>query len=159
MRFVFLALLLGNLGWFAWAQWLAPGPSATASAGVAAAPPRAAPVGSGRIQLVGEAAADDPARVAQSGAAGAGPQCLAVGPFRDAAAVTAAVQYFERHGHAPRVRPGAAFWIEIRVEAPVSPGQTPRALFWEHPDLTTTEQTAMGDPEAWQFAPCEPSAG
>jgi hypothetical protein len=115
------------------------------------------PVGSGRIQLVGEAAADEPARAAPPGAAA--PQCLAVGPFRDAAAVTAAVEYFERHGHAPRVRPGAAYWIEIRVETPVSAGQTPRALFWEHADLTTTEQAVMGDPEAWQFAPCEPQAG
>jgi hypothetical protein len=153
MKILFLMLLLGNLGWFAWSQWLAP--AARAEGGAAPARARAAPVGAGRIQLVGEAGAEDSPRAA---AAAGLPQCLAVGPFRDAAAVGAALEYFERHGHAPRVRPGPEFWVEIRVDAPVAPDQTPRALFWEHPDMTTTEHAAMGDPEAWRFAPCEPQA-
>lgn len=158
MKIAFLALLLANLGWFAWSQWLAPRPAASGTA--AAAVPRAAAVGAGRIQLVGEASGDEVARAATPGAAqAAGPQCVAVGPFGDAGAVSAALEYFERHGHAPRVRPGPAYWIEIRVETPVSPGQTPRALFWEHVDLTTTEQAAMGDPAAWRFEACEPQAG
>jgi len=153
MKTIFLALLLVNLGWFAWAQWLAP--AVAAEAGAASARVRATPVGAGRIQLVGEAGVDDPARAAADPAS---PQCLAVGPFRDAAAVGAALAYLERHGHAPRVRPGPEFWIEIRVETPVAPGSAPRALFWQHPDMTTAEHAEMGDPEAWRFAPCEPQA-
>jgi hypothetical protein len=151
MKRVFLALLLANLGWFAWAQWLAP----AGAAGPAAAPSRAAPVGAGRIQLVGEAGAEETAR---AGPAPGSPQCVAVGPFRDAAAVSAALEYLERHGHAPRARPGPEYWLEIRVETPLAPGQTPRALFWEHSDMTTAEHSAIGDPEAWQFGPCEPQA-
>ncbi len=151
MKRVFLALLLANLGWFAWAQWLAP----AGAAGLAAAPSRAAPVGAGRIQLVGESVMEDPVR---AGSAGAVPQCVAVGPFGDAAAVSAALEYLERHGHAPRVRPGPEYWIEIRVETPLAPGQTPRALFWEHSDMTTAEHSAMGDPGTWRFGACEPRA-
>lgn len=53
-----------------------------------------------------------------------------------------------------RQRPGTVFWLDIRIDSPIAPGQTPQSLFWPGDVAAPTEGAGLGDPARWEFTPC-----
>lgn len=136
MRALGLALLLANVLFFAWSQWLA--------SDAPSAPPSAAPVDVPKLVLASEAdvpssearpAADAPRRIAESPpapsvpAAAASPadsaelltgvaRCVSIGPFRDLAEATQGSAALRGTGHDPRTRVAegevwAGLWVHL----------------------------------------------
>ncbi len=122
MRLLFLLLLLANLAFFAWKQWLAPTSTATPAASAAldvprillagespppAAPP--APTADGSIDPSGSAEPSAPAgevaAVAQSASDTAATRCVSVGPLTDLEAAARVTRVLVDLGYSPRQRP------------------------------------------------------
>ncbi len=53
-----------------------------------------------------------------------------------------------------RQRPGAVFWLDLTLDSPLAPGQTPQSLFWPGGVEAPAEGAGMGDPARWEFTPC-----
>jgi hypothetical protein len=53
-----------------------------------------------------------------------------------------------------RQRPGAVFWLDLTLDSPLEPGQTPQSLFWPGGVEAPAEVAGMGDPARWEFTPC-----
>ena len=53
-----------------------------------------------------------------------------------------------------RQRPGAVFWLDLTLDSPLEPGQTPQSLFWPGGVEAPAEGAGMGDPARWEFTPC-----
>lgn len=109
MRVLFLALLLANLLYMGWAQWIdVPGP-----------PPASSIAGLPRLTLVKELPADKRVALARKMAlAAAPPQCVSVGPFDDAAVVARAAALLEAKSFQPQQRAAESaairrFWVYL----------------------------------------------
>lgn len=114
MRAVLLVLLLLNLAFFAWAQWLAPGDEA--------ALPVSPKVNAPQLQLANEARADQPTT---------GGRCVTVGPFptTELAARARATLTDSGYDSVPRevqTRDVDGFWVFL--EAPTSAAAEKRLL-------------------------------
>ena len=98
---VVLALVLANLGYFAWRIWIAPPAAGSVPwrAPGAESVPAALPAGMGTIDLAGEARDDLPAAVPAAPL----PVCLQVGPFAEPIATAAALIEIRSRGFAPTV--------------------------------------------------------
>ena len=98
---VVLALVLANLGYFAWRIWIAPPAAGSVPwrAPGAVSVPAALPAGMGAIDLAGEARDDLPAAVPAAPL----PVCLQVGPFAEPIATAAALIEIRSRGFAPTV--------------------------------------------------------
>ena len=98
---VVLALVLANLGYFAWRIWIAPPAAGSVPwrAPGAVSVPAALPAGMGTIDLAGEARDDLPAAVPAAPL----PVCLQVGPFAEPIATAAALIEIRSRGFAPTV--------------------------------------------------------
>ncbi len=94
VRVVALALLLANLLYFAWAEWIGvPAPPATSS--IAGLP---------RLALVSDLPPAERAALAKKMAPAAPPVCVAVGPFEDPAIAAKAAALLQAKSFAPRQR-------------------------------------------------------
>ena len=114
MRALLLVLLLANLAFFAWAQWLAPGD--------AAALPVSPKVNAPQLQLASEAASPAP---------GVGDRCVTVGPFptNELAARARATLTDSGYSSVPReetTRSVDGFWVFL--EAPATEAAERRLL-------------------------------
>ncbi len=98
---VVLALVLANLGYFAWRIWIAPPAAGSVPwrAPGAVSVPAALPAGMGAIDLAGEARDDLPAAVPAAPL----PVCLQLGPFAEPIATAAALIEIRSRGFAPTV--------------------------------------------------------
>ncbi len=98
---VVLALVLANLGYFAWRIWIAPPAAGSVPwrAPGAVSVPAALPAGLGTIDLAGEARDDLPAAVPAAPL----PVCLQVGPFAEPIATAEALIEIRSRGFAPTV--------------------------------------------------------
>ena len=98
---VVLALVLANLGYFAWRIWIAPPAAGSVPwrAPGAVSVPAALPAGMGTIDLAGEARDDLPAAVPAAPL----PVCLQLGPFAEPIATAAALIEIRSRGFAPTV--------------------------------------------------------
>ncbi len=98
---VVLALVLANLGYFAWRIWIAPPAAGSVPwrAPGAVSVPAALPAGMGTIDLAGEARDDLPAAVPAAPL----PVCLQVGPFAEPIATAEALIEIRSRGFAPTV--------------------------------------------------------
>ncbi len=111
MRLAFFALLLLNLAYFAWAQWIdAPRP-APVNQSIAHLP---------RLKLVDELPpAERPqAHTAQKTSLSAAASCLSVGPFADRASSAEAAAVLDRGGFQPHERaeqgaPSQSYWVYV----------------------------------------------
>ncbi|MBK7252043.1 MAG: SPOR domain-containing protein [Gammaproteobacteria bacterium] len=100
MRTLFLALLLANLAFFAWARWLAP---STDDATISA------PLSVPKIMLAGERRAS-PMVVAAAGPGG--PRCVSVGPFATAGHAASAAKILGSGALGTRERSESATLVE-----------------------------------------------
>lgn len=98
---VVLALVLANLGYFAWRIWIAPPAAGSVPwrAPGAVSVPAALPAGMGTIDLAGEALDDLPAAVPAAPL----PVCLQLGPFAEPIATAEALIEIRSRGFAPTV--------------------------------------------------------
>lgn len=98
---VVLALVLANLGYFAWRIWIAPPAAGSVPwrAPGAVSVPAALPAGMGAIDLAGEARDDLSAAVPAAPL----PVCLQLGPFAEPIATAAALIEIRSRGFAPTV--------------------------------------------------------
>ncbi len=98
---VVLALVLANLGYFAWRIWIAPPAAGSVPwrAPGAVSVPAALPAGMGAIDLAGEARDDLPAAVPAAPV----PVCLQLGPFAEPIATAEALIEIRSRGFAPTV--------------------------------------------------------
>lgn len=98
---VVLALVLANLGYFAWRIWIAPPAAGSVPwrAPGAVSVPAALPAGMGTIDLAGEVRDDLPAAVPAAPL----PVCLQLGPFAEPIATAAALIEIRSRGFAPTV--------------------------------------------------------
>ena len=98
---VVLALVLANLGYFAWRIWIAPPAAGSVPwrAPGAVSVPAALPAGMGTIDLAGEARDDLPAAVPAAPV----PVCLQLGPFAEPIATAEALIEIRSRGFAPTV--------------------------------------------------------
>jgi hypothetical protein len=98
---VVLALVLANLGYFAWRIWIAPPAAGSVPwrAPGAVSVPAALPAGMGTIDLAGEARDDLPAAVPAAPL----PVCLQLGPFAEPIATAEALIEIRSRGFAPTV--------------------------------------------------------
>jgi len=134
VRAAFLALLLVNLAFLAWAEWIdvpVPPPNAIAhlprlrlAAGAGARGPD-----SSAAPITHSLAATTPA--SQPAGAAFAAQCVSVGPFKSAAAATQATQRLGAGDLSPRQRvvhspPKRWYWVYL--SGPVSTSQTTRML-------------------------------
>lgn len=116
LRLVVVLLLLANIGYFAWAGWVAPTPVSAA--------PTPAPVAP-RLAFATEVEASSPPAVAEAPEAGL--RCVSIGPFFDVTDVARASMSLRALGLPPRQRAAegpvwAGFWVALdniatRVEA------------------------------------------
>ena len=102
---VVLALVLANLGYFAWRLWIAPPAAGSVPwrAPGAVSVPAALPAGMGAIDLAGEVRDDLPATIPAAMPAAPLPVCLQVGPFAEPIATAAALIEIRSRGFAPTV--------------------------------------------------------
>ncbi|HEX8755619.1 MAG TPA: hypothetical protein VF745_04735 [Steroidobacteraceae bacterium] len=109
MRVLFFALLLANLLYMGWAEWI----------DVPAPPPASSIAGLPRLTLVKELPADKRAALAKKMAlAAAPPQCVSVGPFDDAAVAGQAAALLKTKSFAPQQRAAESpairrFWVYL----------------------------------------------
>lgn len=98
---VVLALVLANLGYFAWRIWIAPPAAGSVPwrAPGAVSVPAALPAGMGTIDLAGEVRDDLPAAITAAPL----PVCLQLGPFAEPIATAAALIEIRSRGFAPTV--------------------------------------------------------
>ena len=109
MRVAFFALLLANLLYMGWAEWIdVPGP-----------PPRSSIAGLPHLTLVSELPADKRAALAKKIALEAAPpECVSVGPFNDPAIASRAAELLRAKSLAPQQRVAESpavrrFWVYL----------------------------------------------
>jgi hypothetical protein len=102
---VVLALVLANLGYFAWRLWIAPPAAGSVPwrAPGAVAVPAVLPAGMGSIDLAGEVRDDLPTVIPAEMPAAPLPVCLQVGPFAEPIATAEALIEIRSRGFAPTV--------------------------------------------------------
>ncbi|HEU5442719.1 MAG TPA: hypothetical protein VFU61_02775, partial [Steroidobacteraceae bacterium] len=109
MRVLFFALLLANLLYMGWAEWI----------DVPAPPPPSSIAGLPRLTLAEELPAEKRAALARKMAlAAAPPQCVSVGPFDDAAIAAQAAALLKTKSFAPQQRAAESaairrFWVYL----------------------------------------------
>jgi hypothetical protein len=120
MRIALYLLLLANLSYLAWSQWI----------DVPEAPVRSAPSSLKPLLLAAEAYAPAPPRTVSSAAPSAGreatsgppvaaaPRCVSIGPFDDEGSARHGTEELRRRGLSARLRlqpgmPGHGFWVHI----------------------------------------------
>lgn len=102
---VVLALVLANLGYFAWRVWIAPPAAGSVPwrAPGAVAVPAVLPAGMGTIDLAGEVRDDLPTVIPAEMPAAPLPVCLQLGPFAEPIATVEALIEIRSRGFAPTV--------------------------------------------------------
>jgi hypothetical protein len=102
---VVLALVLANLGYFAWRVWIAPPAAGSVPwrAPGAVAVPAVLPAGMGTIDLAGEVRDDIPTVIPAEMPAAPLPVCLQLGPFAEPIATAEALIEIRSRGFAPTV--------------------------------------------------------
>jgi hypothetical protein len=102
---VVLALVLANLGYFAWRVWIAPPAAGSVPwrAPGAVAVPAVLPAGMGTIDLAGEVRDDLPTVIPAEMPAAPLPVCLQLGPFAEPIATAEALIEIRSRGFAPTV--------------------------------------------------------
>jgi hypothetical protein len=102
---VVLALVLANLGYFAWRVWIAPPAAGSVPwrAPGALAVPAVLPAGMGTIDLAGEVRDDLPTVIPAEMPAAPLPVCLQLGPFAEPIATVEALIEIRSRGFAPTV--------------------------------------------------------
>jgi hypothetical protein len=102
---VVLALVLANLGYFAWRVWIAPPAAGSVPwrAPGAVAVPAVLPAGMGSIDLAGEVRDDLPTVIPAEMPAAPLPVCLQLGPFAEPIATVEALIEIRSRGFAPTV--------------------------------------------------------
>lgn len=102
---VVLALVLANLGYFAWRLWIAPPAAGSVPwrAPGAVAVPAVLPAGMGSIDLAGEVRDDLPTVIPAEMPAAPLPVCLQLGPFAEPIATVEALIEIRSRGFAPTV--------------------------------------------------------
>jgi hypothetical protein len=102
---VVLALVLANLGYFAWRVWIAPPAAGSVPwrAPGAVAVPAVLPAGMGSIDLAGEVRDDLPTVIPAEMPAAPLPVCLQLGPFAEPIATAEALIEIRSRGFAPTV--------------------------------------------------------
>jgi hypothetical protein len=102
---VVLALVLANLGYFAWRLWIAPPAAGSVPwrAPGAVAVQAALPAGMGAIDLAGEVRDDLPAATPPAMPAAPLPVCLQIGPFAEPIATAEALIEIRSRGFTPTV--------------------------------------------------------
>jgi hypothetical protein len=100
-----LALVLANLGYFAWRLWIAPPAAGSVPwrAPGAVAVPAVLPAGMGSIDLAGEVRDDLPTVIPAEMPAAPLPVCLQLGPFAEPIATVEALIEIRSRGFAPTV--------------------------------------------------------
>jgi hypothetical protein len=100
-----LALVLANLGYFAWRLWIAPPAAGSVPwrAPGAVAVPAVLPAGMGTIDLAGEVRDDLPTVIPAEMPAAPLPVCLQLGPFAEPIATAEALIEIRSRGFAPTV--------------------------------------------------------
>jgi hypothetical protein len=100
-----LALVLANLGYFAWRLWIAPPAAGSVPwrAPGAVAVPAVLPAGMGSIDLAGEVRDDLPTVIPAEMPAASLPVCLQLGPFAEPIATAEALIEIRSRGFAPTV--------------------------------------------------------
>lgn len=100
-----LALVLANLGYFAWRVWIAPPAAGSVPwrAPGAVAVPAVLPAGMGTIDLAGEVRDDLPTVIPAEMPAAPLPVCLQLGPFAEPIATVEALIEIRSRGFAPTV--------------------------------------------------------
>jgi hypothetical protein len=83
---------------------------------------------------------------------------VSVGQFSEASTAERRARVVANLGLAAEVvgrqRPGSVYWLDIRLERAIVPGQTPQSLFWPGEAAAPLDPAGMGDPTQWEFAPC-----